>query len=182
MPLLGHARNHDRNRNRKDSSVFLPHLCWLDCSVRCRTCRGLPFLLLRTPNGSTAQLPTTCTIHNRCFHTRLHLATSMPEPHRAPHLLYPTTPFRAPAPRPPLPALHPKPASVAPLSLPYTPAVPICSTTVPRPAQVFQCGAGLEDEEPLAAAGLPPALRTFDLVVANILRGPLIELRERLTG
>lgn len=47
---------------------------------------------------------------------------------------------------------------------------------------VYQCGAGIDDDEPMAAAGVAdPAARVFDVVVANILRGPLLELFPRLT-
>lgn len=49
-------------------------------------------------------------------------------------------------------------------------------------AQVYQCGEGLFDEEPLEAAGVALAERSFDVVLANILRGPLIELQPRLAG
>ena len=38
------------------------------------------------------------------------------------------------------------------------------------------------DDEPLVAAGVPPGQRAFDVVIANILRGPLLELQPRLTG
>ncbi len=118
---------------------------------------------------------------HRSSRTSQHLATAHnPTGPRAVAALSPSNhPFCAPASRPSLPFTQ---AHI--LSAPT--AVHACCTrlpyNVPPHAQVFQCGAGLEDEEPLAAAGLPPALRAFDLVVANILRGPLIELRERLTG
>lgn len=47
--------------------------------------------------------------------------------------------------------------------------------------QVYVCGAGIDDAEPLAAAGVSTPQRTFDVVVSNILRGPLLELCPRLT-
>ncbi|GBF95339.1 ribosomal protein L11 methyltransferase [Raphidocelis subcapitata] len=43
----------------------------------------------------------------------------------------------------------------------------------------LQCSPDLEGPEPLAQAGLPAA-GAYDLVVANILRGPLLELAPRL--
>ncbi|KAG2426056.1 hypothetical protein HXX76_013246 [Chlamydomonas incerta] len=60
-----------------------------------------------------------------------------------------------------------------------------------QPAFVaLQCGAGINDPEPIAAAAVAAggggsssgATPTFDLVVANILRGPLVELQDRLSG
>ncbi|KAG2495791.1 hypothetical protein HYH03_006034 [Edaphochlamys debaryana] len=48
-----------------------------------------------------------------------------------------------------------------------------------QPAFVsLQCGAGIDDAEPLASA--TESDRSFDVVVANILRGPLVELATRL--
>lgn len=55
----------------------------------------------------------------------------------------------------------------------------------------LQCGAGINDPEPIGAAAAVAAgssssssgsSPTFDLVVANILRGPLVELQGRLSG
>jgi len=46
---------------------------------------------------------------------------------------------------------------------------------------VVQCGASLDSPEPLAAAGMPRDMK-FDVVAANILRGPLVELQPRLTA
>ncbi|KAG2434485.1 hypothetical protein HYH02_012314 [Chlamydomonas schloesseri] len=60
----------------------------------------------------------------------------------------------------------------------------------------LQCGAGIDDPEPIAAAAAAASgsssgsgsssstatTPTFDLVVANILRGPLVELQGRLSG
>ena len=40
----------------------------------------------------------------------------------------------------------------------------------------------LQAPEPLATAGLPPGSRAFDVVVANILAGPLVGLAPRLAG
>ncbi|GAX80217.1 hypothetical protein CEUSTIGMA_g7655.t1 [Chlamydomonas eustigma] len=48
---------------------------------------------------------------------------------------------------------------------------------------VLLCGPSLEDSEPLEEAGFPASATTaFDVVVANILRGPLVELQPRLTA
>lgn len=44
------------------------------------------------------------------------------------------------------------------------------------------CGAELGDPEPLEAATGRSADGAFDLCIANILRGPLVELQPRLSG
>ncbi|KAL4431501.1 hypothetical protein ABPG75_006757 [Micractinium tetrahymenae] len=46
----------------------------------------------------------------------------------------------------------------------------------------YQCAADLQREEPLAAAGVPPEGRLFDVTVANILQGPLVGLAPRLAA
>lgn len=49
--------------------------------------------------------------------------------------------------------------------------------------QLVQCGAGLSDPDPLLQLQQGPASgRCFDLVMANILRGPLLELQPRLAA
>jgi len=45
---------------------------------------------------------------------------------------------------------------------------------------LFRCGSDLREPEPLKQAGHP--LRQFDVVVANILQGPLLDLAPRLLG
>ncbi len=45
---------------------------------------------------------------------------------------------------------------------------------------MLPCLADSSGPEPLEAAGLPPR-QQFDVVVSNILRGPLLDLRPRLT-
>ncbi|GIL74321.1 hypothetical protein Vretifemale_4374, partial [Volvox reticuliferus] len=61
----------------------------------------------------------------------------------------------------------------------------------PHKFLVLQCGGGIDEPEPLAAAldvGPSPSpphssgAPQFDLVAANILRGPLVELQPRLSG
>jgi ribosomal protein L11 methyltransferase len=46
----------------------------------------------------------------------------------------------------------------------------------------LRCGADLAAPEPLEEAGMPEPDRKFSVVVANILRGPLLELAPRLAG
>jgi len=49
--------------------------------------------------------------------------------------------------------------------------------------KVLLCGPSLDDPEPLQQAGVAlPSPEGFSLVVANILRGPLVELAPRLAG
>lgn len=40
----------------------------------------------------------------------------------------------------------------------------------------------MQAEEPLSAASVPPESRAFDVVLANILTGPLVDLAPRLAG
>ncbi|GAB4816382.1 hypothetical protein N2152v2_003428 [Parachlorella kessleri] len=47
---------------------------------------------------------------------------------------------------------------------------------------VYQCSPRADDEEPLDAAGVPQDQRQFDVVVANILQGPLLSLAPRLAA
>jgi ribosomal protein L11 methyltransferase len=46
----------------------------------------------------------------------------------------------------------------------------------------LQCGADLNAPEPMGENGYPAEERVFDIVVANILRGPLVELAPRLAA
>lgn len=46
----------------------------------------------------------------------------------------------------------------------------------------YQCAANFEQQEPLAAAGLPEEQRLFEVTVANILQGPLVALAPRLAA
>ncbi|PRW20360.1 ribosomal L11 methyltransferase isoform B [Chlorella sorokiniana] len=46
----------------------------------------------------------------------------------------------------------------------------------------YTCAASLEQQEPLAAAGVPEQQRQFEVTVANILQGPLVALAPRLAG
>lgn len=72
----------------------------------------------------------------------------------------------------------------------YSHALPSPNTaSLPSPSPPinftsYVCGTSLTDPEPLVHAGCSPADvdHVFDVVVANILRGPLLELQPRLTG
>lgn len=52
----------------------------------------------------------------------------------------------------------------------------------PAVFEVYQCGAALDDPEPVERATGKAAAGGYDLVVANILRGPLVELQPRLAS
>lgn len=78
-------------------------------------------------------------------------------------------------------AAHAVGTDIEPLAVKSTQANAALNGVAERLA-AYQCAADLEQQEPLAAAGLPEPQRQFDVTVANILQGPLVALAPRLAA
>ncbi|KAI7836968.1 hypothetical protein COHA_009152 [Chlorella ohadii] len=70
---------------------------------------------------------------------------------------------------------------IEPLAVKATVSNAVLNSVADR-LDAYACAASLEQQEPLAAAGVPEERRQFEVTVANILQGPLVALAPRLAA